>query len=167
MGQFTTYRSSNLYAGGPGYTVNGRLTFGAAAGLEKLKDRDKGITAVSVNLSYVPIKQTEKIPVSLFLGGSLQQSTAWNITVNSSSMTAALLHKAYSIKRSTVVPAIFVGWSQSRLSSGGPVDSRTGFGIQLSLLFRRIHFTPSISFPPQGAVFSLSAGLLYPKLKSK
>lgn len=168
-GQIGTSKSSTLLGISPGYTMNGKLTFGLTIGAENFSELDLNSTAIRPYLDLIPLKQGENnSPISLNLGVHYQYNSFPKISglsVSTFGFSANLLHTIESGNSTLIVPSIGVGWDRSTLNLLGITSSENTIGVGLSTAAKINNFyvEPMVSFRKGGTQFGVSIGVVLGK----
>lgn len=165
-GQLGASKSSTLLGISPGYTMNGKLTFGLTVGSENFSELDLNSTAIRPYLDLIPLKQGDNnSPISLNLGVHYQSNSFPKFTdlnIYTTGFGINILHEAELSEYNKIVPSIGVSWDRSTVNLLGVRASTNSLGINLSTVmkFNKVYLQPLVSFQKEIVQFVLAFGVL-------
>lgn len=162
--QFTSHDGSTLFGLAPGYTSNGKLTFGILIGTESNDDINS--TVVKPFLSYLLVKQGENdmpISVSADIGYQYNTFSDLDLTAGTVGINAGIYHRIEASDIVAIIPGGTVGWSRTtfNLNNNTTSDSGITYGLQASVLINQFYFTPYLTFSSGDSIFSLLLGYIF------
>ncbi|MBK7371625.1 MAG: hypothetical protein IPJ09_09315 [Saprospiraceae bacterium] len=167
-GQIGTSKSSTILAISPGYTMNGKLTFGLTIGTENVTDFDLNSTSFRPYLDVMPLKQGDNgSPISLNLGVHYQYNTFPKLSdlfISTIGFSINGLHELGLNKYNKIVPSIGLSWDRSTINLLGIKASTNYLGINLSSAFRfnNLYIQPLLSISKGSTLLTLSFGVIFP-----
>ena len=167
-GQVGTSRSSTIFAISPGYTMNGKLTFGLTVGTENVTDLDLNSTIIRPYLDVIPLKQGDNgSPVSLNLGVHYQYNTFPKLSdlfIRTIGFSINALHEVELSQYNKFIPSIGLSWDRSTINLLGIKGSTNYLGINLSSAFKfnNMYVQPLISISKGSTFLSLTVGVMFP-----
>lgn len=166
--QFSSSDGSTLFAIIPGYTLNGKLTFGLGLGFEENSSADLSSTAIRPFISYLALKQGNSNPVSVALNGGYQYNTFSDydgLTAGSIRLGAGIFHQINVSNNFDLLPGGSVGWGRTTVKFQGLSESESAinYGLSLSGKFNKFYVTPSLTFSEGNSNFDLILGIIFPK----
>ena len=167
-GQVGTSRSSTIFAISPGYTMNGKLTFGLTVGTENVTDLDLNSTIIRPYLDVIPLKQGDNgSPVSLNLGVHYQYNTFPKLSdlfISTIGFSINALHDIELSRYNKFIPSIGLSWDRSTINLLGVKASTNSLGINLSSAFKfnNLYIQPLLSISKGSTFLSLSFGVIFP-----
>lgn len=168
-GQFQSSNGTTLLGIIPGYTSNGKLTFGLGIGFEDFNGLLGSSTAVFPFISYLALKQDDSNPVSVAINGQYQYNTFsdLDLTANTISLGAGIYHQIAAGNNFDLIPGGGVGWGRLTLkdTTFGGSESSSGITYRLSLSgkFNKFYVTPNLLFSDGNSQFVLQLGIIFPK----
>lgn len=167
-GQVGTSRSSTILAVSPGYTMNGKLTFGLTIGTENVTDYDLNSTSFRPYLDVMPLKQGDnRSPISINLGVHYQYNTfpkLLDLFISTIGFSINALHDIELSKYNKFIPSIGLSWDRSTINLLGIKASTNSLGINLSTAFKfnNLYVQPLISISKGSTLLTLSFGVIFP-----
>ncbi len=167
-GQVGTSNSSTILAISPGYTMNGKLTFGLTIGTENVPDFDLNSTSFRPYLDVIPLKQGDNdSPISLNLGVHYQYNTfpkISDLSITTIGFSINALHEVELSRYNKIVPSIGLSWDRSTINLLGIKGSTNSLGINLSSAFKfnNMYVQPLISISKGSTLLTLSFGVIFP-----
>ncbi len=167
-GQVGTSKSSTILAISPGYTMNGKLTFGLTVGTENVTDFDLNSTSFRPYLDVMPLKQGENgSPISLNLGVHYQYNSfpkLSDLSINTIGFSINALHDIELRRYNKFIPSIGLSWDRSTINLLGVKASTNSLGINLSSAFKfnNMYVQPLISISKGSTFLTLSFGVIFP-----
>lgn len=168
--QFASTDASSIVAISPGYTSNGKVTFGITVGFESFDILTINSTGVRPYLSYLAIRQGENdMPISVGVSAAYQYNTFsddLDLTANIISFGFGIIHEIEAGKNVKIFPGGSVGWERTTFSLPGFMEDSSDifYGLSTTLLFaKKFSITPRLKFVDRDSQFHLSLGLLFPK----
>ncbi len=168
-GQVGTSKSSTILALSPGYTMNGKLTFGLTIGTENVTDYDLNSTSFRPYLDVMPLKQGDNgSPISLNLGVHYQYNTfpkLSDLSISTIGFSINALHDIELSRYNKFIPSIGLSWDRSTINLLGIKGSTNSLGINLSSAFKfnNLYIQPFLSISKGSTLLSLSFGVMFPK----
>lgn len=162
--QFTSHEGSTLFGVAPGYTSNGKLTFGITIGTESNDDLNS--TVIKPFLSYLLVKQGENdMPISVSGDAGYQYNTFsdLDLTAGTIGLDVGIHHRIEASEIVSIVPGGTVGWARTTYKLGNSTTSESGiiYGIQASVLINQFYFAPYLVFSTGDSIFSLVLGYVF------
>lgn len=167
-GQVGTSNSSTILAISPGYTMNGKLTFGLTIGTENVPVFDLNFTSFRPYLDVIPLKQGDNdSPISLNLGVHYQYNTfpkISDLSITTIGFSINALHEVELSRYNKIVPSIGLSWDRSTINLLGIKGSTNSLGINLSSAFKfnNMYVQPLISISKGSTLLTLSFGVIFP-----
>lgn len=156
----------NFYAIYPGYTLNGRLTFGF--GLGKNKDIVNKINSTFLRpyVSYLLIKQSpDNSPVSIDLNLGYQYNYVQQLIFNTSSVLfgTGIYHEIAPLGDVKIIPAVLC---EGRKETSGPntqfrENIVLSYGAQTSLIWNNYNLTPQVMISESVVTISATLGMFF------
>ena len=155
----------NYYALQPGYTFDGRLTFGFDIGQNVDRVNKLNSTVLRPNVSYLVLKQSEELPLSVDINAAYQYNYVSQVIFNARAIQfgAGVFHEISPIEDVKLIPAVFV---QGSKYTEGPLrledDLIFAYGIETSILWDDTYYlVPQITFQEGINTISLQAGMFF------
>lgn len=167
-GQVGTSKSSTILAISPGYTMNGKLTFGLTVGTENVTDYDLNSSSFRPYLDVMPLKQGDNdSPISLNLGVHYQYNTFPKLSdlfIRTIGFSINALHEVELSQYNKFIPSIGLSWDRSTINLLGIKGSTNSLGINLSSAFKfnNLYIQPLLSISKGSTFLSLSFGVIFP-----
>lgn len=167
-GQLGASKSSTLLGISPGYSMNGKLTFGLTIGSENFSELDLNSTAIRPYLDLIPLKQGENnSPLSLNLGVHYQFNSfpkLPDLNVHSLGFTINLLHEFEMSKYNKIIPSLGLSWDRTTLNLLGIKESTNtiGLGVSTTAKLNNFYLQPLVSIYKGGTSYNLSLGFTIP-----
>ena len=186
-GGLSTNNNSTGFSGGFGYSFLGKFDLGLSVGRysynEQFLGEDLYSTSISPSISFIPIKQNERIPLSIELSAFYHRSiysnqlfTDYNIdmTDNATSFGTSLFTKIPISESMSVQPNIGVSFISVTSNVSGlpePITEKNNVsvvGLGIDLIFKTSSInsfivTPSIAFSKDATGFGIYFGYLIPQ----
>ncbi|MDF1696661.1 MAG: hypothetical protein P1U56_12545 [Saprospiraceae bacterium] len=155
----------NYYALQPGYTFDGRLSFGLDVGKTVDLVNSLNSTVLRPNVSYLLVKQEkDRYPVSIDLNVAYQFNYVSQVVFNARAVQfgAGIYHEISPFENVKIIPSAFFNGSKI---TAGPTRRLEGlvysYGAQTSIMWEnKYYLTPKISFQEGINTITIKMGMI-------